>query len=44
VEALFGFGIIQPFFTELLGYFPAHGFGLEESLPKIALMTEEPSF
>ncbi len=34
VEALLGFGIAQPFFTELFGYFPAHWFGLGESLPK----------
>ncbi|MCU7615126.1 alpha/beta fold hydrolase [Chryseobacterium sp. GMJ5] len=34
VEAFFGFGIVQPFVTELLGYFPAQWFGLGESLPK----------
>ncbi|MCY0971025.1 alpha/beta hydrolase family protein [Chryseobacterium wangxinyae] len=34
VEALLGFGIAQPFFTELFGYFPAPWFGLGESLPK----------
>ncbi|MFY1048427.1 alpha/beta fold hydrolase [Chryseobacterium sp. GP-SGM7] len=34
LEAFFGFGIAQPFFTELFGYFPAHWFGLGESLPK----------
>ncbi|KQS91499.1 alpha/beta hydrolase [Chryseobacterium sp. Leaf394] len=34
VEAFFGFGIVQPFFTALFGYFPAHWFGLGESLPK----------
>lgn len=34
IEALLGFGIVQPLFTELFGYFPAHWFGLGESLPK----------
>ncbi|MCU7618742.1 alpha/beta hydrolase [Chryseobacterium sp. PBS4-4] len=34
IEALLGFGIVQPIFTELYGYFPAHWFGLGESLPK----------
>lgn len=34
IEALLGFGIAQPLFTELFGYFPAHWFGLGESLPK----------
>lgn len=34
VEAFLGFGFAQPFFTELLGYFPASWFGLGESLPK----------
>lgn len=34
VEAFFGFGVAQPLFTELLGYFPANWFGLGESLPK----------
>ncbi|OCK52700.1 alpha/beta hydrolase [Chryseobacterium sp. CBo1] len=34
MEAFFGFGLAQPFFTELFGYFPAHWFGLGESLPK----------
>jgi predicted alpha/beta hydrolase len=34
IEALLGFGIVQPVSTELLGYFPAHWFGLGESLPK----------
>lgn len=29
-----GFGIAQPITTSLLGYFPAHWFGLGESLPK----------
>lgn len=33
-EALLGFGVAQPLFTELLGYFPANWFGLGESLPK----------
>ena len=28
-----GFGIVQPLFTLLLGYFPASWFGLGESLP-----------
>jgi len=34
VEATLGFGIAQPLFTEILGYFPSHWFGLGESLPK----------
>lgn len=34
IEAFFGFGFAQPLFTELFGYFPAHWFGLGESLPK----------
>jgi predicted alpha/beta hydrolase len=34
IEAFLGFGIVQPLFTELFGYFPAHWFGLGESLPK----------
>ncbi|MFL9835690.1 alpha/beta hydrolase family protein [Chryseobacterium terrae] len=34
LEAFFGFGFAQPFFTEMFGYFPAHWFGLGESLPK----------
>ncbi|KQT16885.1 alpha/beta hydrolase [Chryseobacterium sp. Leaf404] len=34
IEAFFGFGFAQPFFTEIFGYFPAHWFGLGESLPK----------
>lgn len=34
MEALLGFGIVQPLTTGLLGYFPAHWFGLGESLPK----------
>jgi len=33
-EAFLGFGIVQPLTTGLLGYFPAHWFGLGESLPK----------
>lgn len=28
-----GFGILQPFSTKIFGYFPAHRFGLGESLP-----------
>lgn len=32
-EAIGGFGIIQPLSTILWGYFPAHYFGLGESLP-----------
>ncbi|WP_417430650.1 alpha/beta fold hydrolase [Halpernia sp.] len=31
-----GFGILQPFFTKIFGYFPAQYFGLGESLPKNA--------
>ncbi|WP_172280081.1 serine aminopeptidase domain-containing protein [Chryseobacterium sp. LAM-KRS1] len=34
IEAYLGFGIVQPLATQLLGYFPAHWFGLGESLPK----------
>lgn len=34
IEAYLGFGIVQPITTSLLGYFPAHWFGLGESLPK----------
>lgn len=34
VTALFGFGIALPITTTLLGYFPAHWFGLGETLPK----------
>lgn len=34
VEAYIGFGIMQPIITKILGYFPAHYFGLGESLPK----------
>lgn len=33
IEAYLGFGIVQPLFTVLLGYFPASWFGLGESLP-----------
>lgn len=33
IEAYIGFGIAQPLTTKLLGYFPAHWFGLGESLP-----------
>lgn len=33
IEAYLGFGIVQPLFTLLLGYFPASWFGLGESLP-----------
>ena len=34
LTALLGFGIAVPFTTKLFGYFPAHRFGLGESLPK----------
>lgn len=34
MEAYMGFGIVQPLMTAFLGYFPAHWFGLGESLPK----------
>lgn len=34
LAGLLGFGIAVPFSTELFGYFPAHRFGLGESLPK----------
>ena len=34
VTAFFGFGVALPATTKLLGYFPAHFFGLGESLPK----------
>lgn len=34
IEAYLGFGLVQPLTTILLGYFPAHWFGLGESLPK----------
>ncbi|WP_294283341.1 alpha/beta fold hydrolase [uncultured Chryseobacterium sp.] len=34
IEALLGFGIVQPLTTGLLGYFPAQWFRLGESLPK----------
>ena len=33
IEAYLGFGIVQPLFTVLLGYFPASWFSLGESLP-----------
>lgn len=33
VTALLGFGVALPVTTRLLGYFPAHTFGLGESLP-----------
>lgn len=33
IEGYLGFGIVQPLFTLLLGYFPASWFGLGESLP-----------
>ncbi len=34
IEAYLGFGLVQPLITSWLGYFPAHWFGLGESLPK----------
>ena len=34
VTAFFGFGIALPITTNLFGYFPAHWFGLGETLPK----------
>lgn len=34
VTALLGFGIALPVMTHFFGYFPAHRFGLGESLPK----------
>ena len=34
VTALFGFGLALPVMTQFFGYFPAHRFGLGESLPK----------
>lgn len=34
ISALLGFGIAVPVTTRFLGYFPAHWFGLGESLPK----------
>ena len=34
VTALLGFGIAVPVMTNFFGYFPAHRFGLGESLPK----------
>lgn len=33
IESIFGFGIVQPISTKIFGYFPAHWFGLGESLP-----------
>lgn len=33
ISAYFGFGLMQPLSTKLFGYFPAHRFGLGESLP-----------
>ncbi len=36
--AAFGFGLAVPFTSTLLGYFPAHWFGLGESLPKGSAM------
>lgn len=34
ITAFLGFGVALPAMTELFGYFPAHRFGLGESLPK----------
>ena len=34
MEAYVGFGLLQPVSTQMFGYFPAHRFGLGESLPK----------
>ncbi len=34
IEACLGFGVAQPVTTKLMGYFPAHWFGLGESLPE----------
>lgn len=34
LTALLGFGVAVPFTSNVLGYFPAHWFGLGESLPK----------
>lgn len=34
VTAMLGFGLAVPLTTKILGYFPAHWFGLGESLPK----------
>lgn len=36
--AAFGFGLAVPFTSTLLGYFPAHWFGLGETLPKGSAM------
>ena len=33
IFAYLGFGILQPFTTKIFGYFPAHQFGLGESVP-----------
>ncbi len=33
ILAYFGFGVLQPVVNQLFGYFPAHYFGLGESLP-----------
>ncbi len=33
MEAYVGFGVLQPLSTMVMGYFPAHWFGLGESLP-----------
>ena len=33
ITAYGGFGILQPLMTKIFGYFPAHRFGLGESLP-----------
>ena len=33
LEAFVGFGLLQPISTSFFGYFPAHRFGLGESLP-----------
>ena len=34
IASYLGFGLAQPVFTQILGYFPAHRFGIGESLPK----------
>ena len=34
LAGLLGFGLAVPFLTRIFGYFPAHRFGLGESLPK----------
>ena len=33
IQGYLGFGLVQPIFTKLFGYFPANWFGLGESLP-----------